>query len=101
LINQLIKMNNVFNKFKDKVVNKNVLVIDGVSGQNAFEQAKLFKEKVGIEFIILTKLDSTAKGGMLIKISEELNIPIGFISYGEKIEQFKKFDYNDYIDSII
>lgn len=82
--------------------NKEVLmVIDATTGQNAVEQAKAFYDKTNVDGIILTKLDSTAKGGVVFSIINELNIPIKYIGIGEKIGDIKKFDAKEFVENII
>lgn len=92
-----------------RTVDKNVvncdkevlMVIDATTGQNAVEQAKAFYDRTSVDGIILTKLDSTAKGGVVFSIINELNIPIKYIGIGERIEDIKKFDAKEFVDSII
>ena len=76
------------------------LVIDGSTGQNAVSQAQLFSQAVGCDGVIVTKLDGTAKGGMVIAISEELGVPIEFIGIGESIEDLQPFDPGQFADAL-
>lgn len=78
-----------------------LLTIDSMLGQNSFEQAKLFNESTPIDGVILTKMDGTAKGGIVFAISNELHIPIAYISFGEQPEQFKKFDAPEYVHDLL
>ena len=78
-----------------------LMVIDATTGQNAVEQVKAFYDKTSVDGIILTKLDSTAKGGVVFSIINELNIPIKYIGMGEKIDDIKEFDAKEFVDSII
>ncbi|MBR6613942.1 MAG: signal recognition particle-docking protein FtsY [Clostridia bacterium] len=78
-----------------------LMVIDATTGQNAVEQVKAFYDKTSVDGIILTKLDSTAKGGVVFSIINELNIPIKYIGIGEKIDDIKEFDAKEFVDSII
>ncbi len=78
-----------------------LLTIDSMLGQNSFEQANLFNESTPIDGIILTKMDGTAKGGIVFSISHELNIPIAYISFGEKPENLKKFDVQEYVKGLL
>lgn len=78
-----------------------LLTIDSMLGQNSFEQAKLFNESTPIDGIILTKMDGTAKGGIVFAISNELKIPIAYISFGEQPDQFKKFDAQEYVHDLL
>ena len=76
------------------------LIIDGSTGQNALSQVKIFTEAVGCEGLIITKLDGTAKGGVLIAISEELNVPVDFIGIGEGVEDLQKFNPEEYAKAL-
>lgn len=78
-----------------------LLTIDSMLGQNSFEQAKLFNESTPIDGVILTKMDGTAKGGIVFAISKELKIPVAYISFGEKPEQIKKFDAQEYVQELL
>jgi len=77
------------------------LILDGTQGNSAISQAKAFKEIVGIDAIIITKLDGTAKGGALFSIANELKLPILYIGVGEKEDDLVKFDAEEYIDSLL
>ena len=78
-----------------------LLVLDAGTGQNALAQAKQFKESIGVDGIILTKLDGTAKGGIVFRLADELNIPIKFIGIGEKIDDLQKFKASEFIDALL
>lgn len=78
-----------------------LLVLDASTGQNALNQARLFNEAVGVTGIALTKLDGTAKGGIIIAIAKELKIPIRFIGVGESIDDLKVFEARDFVDALI
>lgn len=77
-----------------------LLVLDATTGQNAISQAKMFDKELGVTGIVLTKLDGTAKGGILISISDELKIPIRFIGIGEKVDDLREFDARDFVDAL-
>lgn len=77
-----------------------LLVLDATTGQNAISQAKMFDQELGVTGIALTKLDGTAKGGILIGISDELKIPIRYIGIGEKAEDLREFSARDFVDAI-
>ena len=79
---------------------KNLIVLDGTTGQNALVQAKQFKETADITGIVLTKLDGTAKGGIAIAIQAELGVPVKYIGIGEKIEDLQKFDTDAFVDAL-
>ena len=76
------------------------LVLDATTGQNALQQAKLFKQVTDITGIVLTKLDGTAKGGIVIAIKQELGIPVKFIGVGEKIDDMQEFDAADFVRAL-
>ena len=78
-----------------------LLVIDGTTGQNAVSQIKAFKEETDITGLVLTKLDGTAKGGVVIGIVEENKIPVKFIGVGEQIDDMELFDSEDFVKAII
>jgi len=77
-----------------------LLVLDATTGQNAISQAKMFDKELGVTGIVLTKLDGTAKGGILIGISDELEIPIRYIGIGEKADDLREFSARDFVDAI-
>jgi fused signal recognition particle receptor len=78
-----------------------LLVLDATTGQNALSQARLFKKSVGVTGIVLTKLDGTAKGGIVVAIVEELNVPVKWIGIGESHEDFSGFDVEEFTDSLV
>lgn len=77
------------------------IVLDATTGQNAFQQAKMFKQAVHVDGVILSKLDSSAKGGMAFAIQNELNLPILYAGLGEKVEDLQKFDPASFVDGIV
>ena len=97
LMNELSKINKVVNKLIPGSPHETLLVIDATTGQNGISQAKNFKEITDITGIILTKLDGTAKGGIVLAIKENVGIPVKYIGLGEKEEDFKVFDIESYI----
>ena len=97
LMKELEKMNKVITKFIPDAPHETLLVIDVTTGQNGIMQAKAFKEITNITGIVLTKLDGTAKGGIVLAIKEEVNIPVKFIGLGERMEDLKPFDIEAYI----
>lgn len=97
LMKELEKMNKVITKFIPDAPHETLLVIDATTGQNGIMQAKAFKEITNITGIVLTKLDGTAKGGIILAIKEEVNIPVKFIGLGERMEDLKPFDIEAYI----
>ena len=101
LQNELKKIVNVAKKAYKNAPHKIILIIDGTQGSSAINQAKVFKEIVGVDGVIITKLDGTAKGGSVFTIATELRLPILFIGVGEKPEDLIKFDKNEFIDGIL
>ena len=77
-----------------------LLVLDATTGQNGLEQARKFTESSGVTGIVLTKLDGTAKGGVVVAIARELNLPIRYVGIGEKVDDLLPFDAEKYIQSI-
>jgi fused signal recognition particle receptor len=78
-----------------------LLVLDATTGQNAVIQAKMFKEEIDITGIILTKLDGTAKGGVVVRIVSELSLPVRYIGVGESLDDLRVFDSNDFVASLL
>lgn len=100
LMQELEKIHNIIKKKLGDQKYESILVIDGTTGQNALTQAKVFNEVTELTGFIITKLDGTAKGGIVFSISEELKKPIKFIGVGEKIEDLRKFNSKEYVDAI-
>ena len=101
LMDEIEKIKKTIDRNITAVDTEVLMVIDATTGQNAVEQVKAFYDKTSVDGIILTKLDSTAKGGVVFSIINELNIPIKYIGIGEKIDDIKEFDANEFVDSII
>ena len=99
LMNELGKIKRVLQKKTFEAPQEVILVIDGSTGQNAFEQAKQFTNVTEITSLVVTKLDGTAKGGVVLGISDQFQIPIKFIGIGEKIEDLQIFDKKEFVDS--
>ena len=97
LMKELEKVNKVIGKLIDGAPHETLLVIDATTGQNGISQAKSFKEITNITGIVLTKLDGTAKGGIVLAIKEEVNIPVKYVGLGEKMEDLIPFDIENYI----
>lgn len=97
LMNELDKINKVIGKIIPNAPHETLLVIDATTGQNGIVQAKNFKEITNVTGIVLTKLDGTAKGGIVLAIKENVDIPVKFIGLGEKEEDLKVFDIENYI----
>lgn len=101
LMDELSKINRVIDKELGECSKEILLVLDATSGQNAILQTRAFKEAVGLSGIVLTKLDGTAKGGVVIAIASETSIPVKFIGVGEQINDMEVFDSQDFVNAII
>ena len=101
LMDELGKINKIINKELPDATKETLLVLDGTTGQNAIMQVKAFKETVDITGLVLTKLDGTAKGGVVIGIVAENKIPVKFIGVGEQIDDMEKFNAEDFVNAII
>jgi len=100
LMNELSKIKRVMEKVIPGAPHEVMLVLDGSTGQNAFEQAKQFTLATDITALTITKLDGTAKGGVVIGICDEFNIPVRFIGVGEKMEDLQVFNSDEFVDSL-
>ena len=101
LMDELIKINKVVDKELPDASKETLMVLDATTGQNAILQVKAFKEAVNINGLVLTKLDGTSKGGAVIGIVAENNLPIKYIGVGEQIDDMQKFNSTDFVNSII
>ncbi len=101
LMEELKKVKRVISRELPGAPHENLLVLDASTGQNAISQARLFNEAVNVTGIALTKLDGTARGGVIIPIARELRIPIRFIGIGEGIDDLKDFDARDFVEALI
>ena len=97
LMDELAKINRVIKKIIPEAPHETLLVIDATTGQNGISQAKAFKEITDITGIVLTKLDGTAKGGIVLAIKEDVNIPVKYVGLGEGVSQIEAFDIEKYI----
>ena len=100
LMNELAKINRIIDRELPGVSRENLLVLDATMGQNAIIQAKEFKNAATLTGLILNKLDGTAKGGIVISIRQELNIPVKFIGVGEKIDDMQEFDQEEFVKAL-
>ena len=100
LMQELEKIKRVLKKHNEEAPHETLLVIDGGSGQNAVQQAKEFHKSINLSGLAITKLDGTAKGGVLFSISDALKLPIRFIGVGEDIEDLKPFNSKDFVDAL-
>ena len=101
LMEELKKMNRIIDREFPDAHRENLVVLDGTTGQNALVQAKQFSEAAEITGIVLTKMDGTAKGGIAVAIHAELDIPVKYIGVGEKLEDLRKFDVQEYVDGLL
>ena len=101
LMDELEKMNKVIDRELPNSSKETLLVLDGSTGQNAISQLKAFKEATGVTGVIITKLDGTSKGGVIIKLAKDENIAIKFIGIGEKIDDMEEFNERDFVNAII
>ena len=100
LMNELGKMARIIERELPGSSHEVLLVLDGTTGQNGLQQAKSFSETAGVTGIILTKLDGTAKGGIVIAVADALKIPVKFIGVGEQMDDLMAFDARDFVDAL-
>ena len=100
LMKELEKLKEIARKQVHAAPHETLLVLDATTGQNALSQAKHFKDSVNITGVVLTKLDGTAKGGMVFAISKELGVPVRFVGIGEKMEDLMPFDAESFVDGL-
>lgn len=100
LMNELTKIKNVMQKVVPDTPHEVLLVLDGSTGQNAYEQAKQFIKATEVTSLAVTKLDGTAKGGVVIGISHQLKVPVKYIGLGEKMTDLQPFNRRDFVDSL-
>lgn len=100
LMNELTKIKNVAKKVIPSAPNEVLLVLDGSTGQNAFEQARQFSQATEVNSLAITKLDGTAKGGVVIGISNMLKVPVKYIGLGEKLDDLQPFNRKEFVESL-
>jgi len=100
LMEELKKINKIIEREYPDAYRETLVVLDGTTGQNALEQARVFNEAANITGIILTKLDGSAKGGIAVAIQAELSIPVKYIGVGEKIDDLQKFNSKEFVDAL-
>ena len=100
LMNELTKIRNVMAKVIPGAPHEVMLVLDGSTGQNAFEQARQFTQSTQVTSLAITKLDGTAKGGVVIGISDQFRIPVRYIGIGEGIDQLRMFDRREFVNAL-
>ena len=101
LVRELQKIDRIASQKADSGCFKKLLVIDGTTGQNALRQAEVFAESVGVDAIVITKYDSTARGGCAFTIGKQLGLPVAFVCTGEKYENIQKFDPEKYVEEFL
>ena len=101
LMNELTKIKNVMQKIVPNAPHDVMLVLDGSTGQNAFEQAKQFTKATQVSSLAITKLDGTAKGGVVIGISDQFKIPVRYIGLGEQMNDLQVFDREEFVKSLL
>jgi fused signal recognition particle receptor len=100
LMNELAKMDRVIERELPGCARETLLVVDATTGQNGLQQAIAFREAAGINGIVLTKLDGTAKGGIAFGIVKELKVPVMYVGVGEGIEDLQAFDAKEFVDAL-
>ncbi len=100
LMEELTKMKRIVGRELEGAPHETLLVLDATTGQNAVQQAKQFNESLGISGIVLTKLDGTAKGGVIIAIADELNIPVKYIGIGESLSDLREFNAEEFVEAL-
>ena len=101
LVRELQKIDKTAKQKADENCYKKILVLDATTGQNGLRQAEVFNEAVGIDAIILTKYDSTAKGGMIVTLGKELNLPVAFVCFGEKYPDIEQFNSEKFLSDLL
>ena len=101
LMAELAKMKRVIDRELPEAALETLLVLDATTGQNGLIQAKQFQETTGLTGIVLTKLDGTAKGGIVIAIAQALQVPVKFVGLGEGIDDLQPFDAKSYVEALI
>jgi fused signal recognition particle receptor len=97
---ELSKIHRVIQREIPSAPHETLLVLDATTGQNALQQAKLFGEKSGVTGLVLTKLDGTAKGGIVIAIRNELSLPVKLVGLGEKMDDLQQFDADQFVHAL-
>ena len=101
LMNELNKISRIVNRELPDAAKEVLLVLDGTTGQNGLIQAKTFKEIAGVTAIAITKLDGTAKGGIVIGVADALKVPVKFVGVGEQVDDLMPFNANEFVDALI
>ena len=101
LMDELAKLKRVIERQVPGAPHESIMVLDAPTGQNGFAQAKMFHEAIGLTGVALTKLDGTAKGGIVVRIVRELGLPVTLVGVGEKIEDLQAFDATQFVDALV
>ncbi len=102
LINELMKISKIVdNNLEGNGLYRKILVLDATTGQNGLQQAEVFHEAVGVDAVILTKYDATARGGLVVSINKKMKIPIAFVGHGEGLDDLSVFDPEQYLDDLL
>jgi len=101
LMEELVKLKKVVSRQIAGAPHESLMVLDAPTGQNGLQQAKMFHEAVGLTGLILTKLDGTAKGGIVVRIYQELGVPIKFVGVGERLEDLQPFDAKTFVNALL
>ncbi|MBT3456464.1 signal recognition particle-docking protein FtsY [bacterium] len=101
LMNELEKLRKIIDKKLPEESVETFLTIDAMLGQNSFEQARLFNESTNVSGVVLTKMDGTGKGGIIFALKEEFNLTVEYISYGEQLNEFEKFEPKKYVTELL
>jgi fused signal recognition particle receptor len=99
-MDELKKIYKVIKKEHPDAPHETLIVLDATTGQNAVSQSKIFKETIDISGIVLTKLDGTAKGGVIVAVSEIIDIPVRYIGIGEQMDDLREFNAEDFVDAM-
>jgi fused signal recognition particle receptor len=100
-MDELGKVKRVVAKAQPGAPHEVLLVLDGTTGQNALSQGRLFNEVAGVTGVVVTKLDGTAKGGVVVGIVQELGVPVKFIGIGEQVDDLRPFDAEAFVDALL
>src|SRR4029078_7980393 len=100
LMEELQKVRRVIGKAQEGAPHETWVVVDSTSGQNAIAQAQMFTQAMSVTGIVLTKLDGTAKGGVILGITDQLRIPVRFIGIGERVEDLREFDAEEFVEAL-
>ena len=102
LVSELMKINKIISSnLKGKGIYKKILIIDATTGQNGLQQAEVFHEAIGVDAVILTKYDATARGGLVVAINKKLKIPVSFVGHGEGLNDLSPFNPEQYLDDLL